>query len=571
MKTTEILFGGLAAALSLPLFSSCSSSCGNPTDAVAECQKDLPFEMSRVERPVIANSTYCITDFGGVGDGMADNTAAFACAMREVSALGGGRIVVPGGVWLTGPITFESGIDLHLTEGAVVLFSDDYDAYPIIETTFEGLDTRRCMSPLNADGKTNIAITGQGTFDGNGGAWRWVKKGKLTGAQWKELQARGGCTNEKGDVWFPTEAVRAAYERADMNVVRGLQTDEEWAAVRDYLRPVLLSFRRCKNVLLEGVCFKNSPAWNLHPYRCENIIINDVFVVNPWYSQNGDGLDLECCKNAVIVNSRFDVGDDAICVKSGKDEDGRRWGIPCENVVVRGCAVYHGHGGFVVGSEMSGGVKNVSVRDCMFLGTDVGLRFKSTRGRGGVVENIYIDNINMIDIPTDCLLFDLYYSGKSASEVLAEGGAEPAAEVIPAVTEETPCFRNIFISRVNCRGARRAMYFNGLPEMPLTNVNVSDSHIKAKLGVEINESDGVTLTDTRLDVAEGYALTAHNVRNLIVSGVEHEGTPRGVKVDGTRTDAVSIVSTSIARAENDIPVSSAQVSIVADSYQAKSN
>lgn len=548
-----------ASAAGLLLMSACaeapkSYTCDTCPAVVETFTQSLPFEMPTISAPIFDNYAENITAFGGVGDGLFDNTEAFAKGMKSVSERGGGRLIVPRGVWSTGPITFENNVNLHLEEGAVIYFTDNFDAYPIIETSFEGLDTRRCMSPLNAEGKTNIAITGYGTIDGNGDAWRWVKKGKLTAGQWKALLAKGGCLNEKGDIWFPTEAVRDAYAMADMNVVRGLETDEQWQAIRDYLRPVLLSFRNCKNILLEGVCFQNSPAWNLHPLMCENIIINNVKVINPWYSQNGDGLDLESCKNALVVNSLFDVGDDAICIKSGKDEDGRRRGVPCENVVIDGCAVYHGHGGFVVGSEMSGGVKNISVRNCMFLGTDVGLRFKSTRGRGGVVENIHIENINMINIPTDCLLFDLYYSGKSASEVLADGDTQVVEEVIPAVTEETPCFKDIYINNVTCRGARRAMYFNGIPEMPITNINVSNSQISSEYGVELNESVGVKLENVQVTVDKGAALVVNNVKNLDVKNLEFTKAEAGAVIAGKRTENIRVISKSIAAAQNDLRV-----------------
>jgi polygalacturonase len=563
MKISKLLVAGFVAFATL--VSACTydpkSGLPNTDDDLAAYTGNLQFQLA-VSRPQFADRSVKITDFGGVGDGVTDNTAAFARAMQTLSQRGGGHLVVPGGVWYTGPITFEDNVDLHLEEGAIILFTENFDAYPIIETSFEGLDTRRCMSPLNAEGKTNIAITGFGTIDGNGDAWRWVKKSKLTDSQWQALLARGGCVNEAADIWFPTEAVRAAYEKADMNVVRGVESEEEWQALRDYLRPVLLSFRRCKNVLLEGVCFENSPAWNLHPFMCENIIINNVMVVNPWYSQNGDGLDLESCNNALIVNSKFDVGDDAICVKSGKDEDGRRRGVPCSNVVVDGCSVYHGHGGFVVGSEMSGGVQNVSVKNCTFLGTDVGLRFKSTRGRGGVVENIYIDNVQMINIPTECLLFDLYYSGKSASEMLAEGNDTPKDEVIPEVTEETPAFRNIYISRIACKNARRAMYFNGLPEMPITNINVTDARISSTLGVELCESDGVKLENVQVTVAEGPALSLTNVKNLVATGFEFDGAAdQGLTVAGERAGEVTISSKSIAAAPKTIAVDEALVKI----------
>ena len=211
---------------------------------------------------------------------------------------------------------------------------------------------------------------------------------------------------------------------------------------------------------------------------CENIIIDQVLARNPSYAQNGDALDLESCKNALIVNSRFDAGDDGICIKSGKDADGRRRGVPCENVVVDGCTVFAGHGGFVVGSEMSGGVKNFKVQNCQFLGTDVGLRFKSTRGRGGIVENIFIDNISMMDIKTDAITFNMYYGGKSVAEMLADGDTPDNTTKMP-VDETTPIFRNINIQNVNCSGAGRAMEFNGLPEMPMDNISLKNITIRA--------------------------------------------------------------------------------------------
>jgi polygalacturonase len=274
-----------------------------------------------------------------------------------------------------------------------------------------------------------------------------------------------------------------------MNVPKA-ETEEEWLAIRRFLRPVMVSLVNCKNVLLEGVIFQNSPAWNLHPLMCENIILDNLLVRNPAYAQNGDALDLESCTNAPIVNSRFDAGDDGICIKSGKDADGRRRGIPCANVVVDGCTVFAGHGGFVVGSEMSGGVKNIMVRQCQFLGTDVGLRFKSTRGRGGIVENIYVDGVSMTDIKTDALTFNMYYGGKSVAEMLADGD-NPDNQTKAPVTEETPIFRNINIQNVICHGAGRAMEFNGLPEMPIDRITLKDITIRAKKDAEFHNCKNI--------------------------------------------------------------------------------
>lgn len=220
-----------------------------------------------------------------------------------------------------------------------------------------------------------------------------------------------------------------------------------------------------------------------------DIIVHNIAVRCPWYAKNGDGIDIESCTNLLLTDSWFDVGDDAICIKSGKDEEGRRRGIPASNIIVDNCVCYHGHGGFVVGSEMSGGVKNIAVSNCRFSGTDVGLRFKSKRGRGGVVENIYIKNIMMNDIVSEALLFDLFY-GKRVSVKLPEQDEDMIAF---DADETTPQFKDIYISQVTCHGAKRAMLFNGLPEMNVRNVFIEDCHIYADEGAKIHEATNVNL------------------------------------------------------------------------------
>ena len=452
-----------------------ADKAGNP---YAKYTEKLPFPMPDVTAPVIPDNQVNIKDFGGVGDGITLNTEAFAKAIDALSKKGGGKLVVPQGVWHTGPIVLKSHINLHLNAGAVILFAADETLYPFINTSFEGLDTRRCQSPLSANGATDISITGKGVIDGNGQYWRPVKKAKVTEAHWKSLLAIPGSQEMKPGYWVPSAGYAKGEQGANMNVPNA-KTEAEWNAIKRFVRPVMVSLVKCKNVHLKGVIFQNSPAWNLHPLMCENVIIEDVLVRNPSYAQNGDALDLESCKNALIINSRFDAGDDGICIKSGKDADGRRRGIPCENVVVKGCTVFAGHGGFVVGSEMSGGVKNILVDQCQFLGTDVGLRFKSTRGRGGIVEKIYIKNISMTDIKTDAITFNMYYGGKSVAEMLADGD-NPDNVTKMSVTEETPIFRHIDIKNIICNGAGRAMEFNGLPEMPIDDISLNDITILAK-------------------------------------------------------------------------------------------
>ena len=299
------------------LFISCAEKINEKGYKYDYLYEDLPFEMPKVMIPEFPDNRVSIMDFGGKPDGITLNTEAFEKAMQSLSEKGGGTLIVPKGVWFTGPIVFKSNINLHLDKGALILFSPDFDLYPLVNTVFEGLDTRRCQSPISGRNLENIAITGEGSIKGSGEAWRPLKKAKLRKAIGKS-GSFGGVV--KGDGWYPSEGALKGAEMSDMNVPVSNLSEEEWLEIKDFLRPVMVNFVECKNVYLQGVLFENSPAWNIHPLMCENVIIDGIFVRNPAYAQNGDGLDLESCVNSIIVNSLFDVGDDGICIKSGKDE-----------------------------------------------------------------------------------------------------------------------------------------------------------------------------------------------------------------------------------------------------------
>lgn len=500
----------ILTAGALLLVSSCGKQGG---DEFAYLYENLPFKMERVARPVIPDLRVSVKDFGGVGDGVTLNTEAFAKAMKHLSDKGGGHLDVPAGIWLTGPIEILSNCDLHVTPNAVIIFDPDRDLYPIIQTVFEGLDTRRCESPVHAESARNISITGGGVLDGSGEAWRMVKKSKLTDGEWRKLVASGGIVSRDGRIWYPDEGFEKATMFSNMNVPSADLTEEQWNEIKSFLRPNMVSLRNCENVLLEDCSFQNSPCWNVHPLMCKNLIVNRVNIRNPYYSQNGDAIDVDSCENVLITNSTFDAGDDGICIKSGKDADGRRRARPCKNLIVDNCTVFHGHGGFTVGSEMSGGVENIKVSNCRFLGTDVGLRFKSTRGRGGVVKNIYISDIYMKDIVADAILFDLFYGGKSAVEAAAEKDETINVPAVP-VDETTPEFRDIYINNVCCNGASRAMLFNGLPEMPVTNINVSDCTITADEGITLRNSQDITFKNVKCYPEKGDAITTLRVKNF---------------------------------------------------------
>lgn len=475
--------------------------------------QNQPFSMPKVQIPTFPKRTVSIGDFGGVGDGRTLNTRAFAKAMENLSSKGGGTLNVPFGIWVTGPIVFKSNIQLHLDKGAIILFTTDFDAYPLVKASYEGVDTYRCQSPISGKNLENVAITGEGVINGSGEVWRPLKKAKVTADYWKKVVSSGGVLKNP-DYWFPSQKSLNGELMSEKQMLNKNMTDEQWNSIKDYLRPVMVSFTECKNVYLQGVLFENSPSWAIHPLLCENLTVDHIFVRNPLFAQNGDGIDVESCKNVIITRSTFDVGDDAICLKSGKDESGRKRGRPTENVVVENCTVFKGHGGFVVGSEMSGGVRNIFVSNCKFMGTDVGLRFKSNRGRGGVVENIYIDNISMNDIVTDAFLFDLYYGGKSASESLEDGDDNLQNNDMQSVDETTPVFRNIFVKNIVSRNSRRAMFFNGLPEMNITNIHLENAQFTSEWGASLTESDGIIFKNVSIYPLKGEKLILKNVKNF---------------------------------------------------------
>ena len=468
------------------------AACCNSGDTMDALYEGLPFDMPRVQAPDIPSRSVNLLDFGGVPDGKTLNTKAFADAIEALVQKGGGRLEVPSGVWRTGPIGLQSHIELNVCKDAVIVFDPDQSLYPIIDTNFEGLDVRRCLSPIHAEGATDIAITGGGIIDGSGEFWREVKKRKVSDDQWKEILKRGGVLSDDGKVWFPDEGYKKARATAGSLNYPDPSLDEN--EIKTFLRPVMVSLRNCERILLQDCTFQNSPCWNLHPLYCKDLIIKDITVRNPHYSANGDGIDIDACENVILTGSSFDVGDDAICIKSGKDADGRRHARKCRNLIISDCTVYHGHGGFVIGSEMSGGVENIKVSGCRFIGTDVGLRFKSTRGRGGLVKDIWCDHIYMKDIVAYGVIFNLYYAGVAATD-MAEGQLEPVVEV----DETTPEMRDIHFSDILCAGAGQAIYINGLPELPVSNISFANSNFTAGKPAEIHFATGITFDNVLIN------------------------------------------------------------------------
>ena len=450
------------------------------------------FELPLVSTTVFKKDTFNIISYGAVSSSNTLNTGAIQQAIDMASKQGGGMVLVPSGFWLTGPIKLLSNVNLHISSGAVLQFSNKPKDYPLVRTNWEGVDAIRAQSPISAKGQRNIAITGSGIIDGAGEAWRPVKKGKLTAGEWDKMIHSGGVLDSKKETWYPTEGALKASTMDRPGVIAAGFTEANTEEIKEFLRPNMISLRECEQVLLEGVTFQNSPAWNIHPLLCKHLTVENIHVKNPWFAQNGDGIDIESCEFVSVRNSKFDVGDDGICLKSGKDAEGRKRGRPSAHILIENCIVFHGHGGVVVGSEMSGGVHDLFVNNCQFLDTDVGLRFKTMRGRGGVVENVFIRDISMKNIAGEAILFDMYYQGKDPVSTFGNGGETPKIELVP-VNEGTPQFKNIFIDNVIAKGAETGLLIRGLPEMPIHHIELTNIDVESNQGYRVIEAKDITL------------------------------------------------------------------------------
>jgi len=467
--------------------------------------KKAPFNMPKVTQPTFKILQYNIIDFGATGNGKTLNTKAFKDAIEKCELNGGGVINVPKGVWLTGPIQLKSNINLHLEKDALIQFTTDHTQYPIIKSgsTSTSFTT---ASPIYAYDAENIAITGDGTIDGAGESWRPVKKNKVAPSVWNEINKTGILSND-GKIWWPSkEAMMGEDYLKKIKLEKSLLTESDYLPARDFLRPYMVYFVGCKNILIEGVTLKNSPKFIFYPNKCTNLTISGVNVFNDWWAQNGDGIDISACKNVIVYNTTVSVGDDGICMKSSGKNDGSGE-ANLENIIIAECTVYRAHGGFVIGSNTDGGMKNIFVSDCNFIGSDIGIRVKSNAGRGGKVQNVYCDNITMSNIVNEAITFDTYYE-----DVVA--GKE---KVITTAKDKIPEFTNFYLSNITCTGANTGIYMNGLPEMPVHNIHFDNVNITAKKGFIANYAEDIDCSKIKLNTNKPlYKLD--NTKNI--TGIE---------------------------------------------------
>ena len=436
-----------------------------------------PVAMRQAQQPVIPDYTVNLKDFGGVGDGLTLNTDAFEKAISQLNKRGGGHLVVPDGVWLTGLISLKDNIDLHLERNAVIMATPDRTLH------FKengGVKEKKCTPLISASKRKNISITGEGVIDGNGAVWRPVKRSKVSDVEWKEFTAMGGTEKEGGKLWFPFNL------KHQPNIAATPEAQEA-------LRTHLIRLTDCDRVLVSGVTIQNSPKFHLIPTRCTNVIVDGVTIRCPWNAQNGDALDISCCRQVLIVNNVIDAGDDGICMKGGAGKKAEPDG-PCEDILIQDNTVYHAHGGFVIGSEFSNGMKNIVVRRNRFSGTDTGLRFKSGAGRGGKTAGIYVSDIMMTDIKGEAIIFECTYADKKYSVKDEKGNT-----AVPAGAEYVPEWSDIHISNVVCRGAKTAISAHGLPGYKCLNAITIDksTFFYTEKDKDIDADAGVKITDCK--------------------------------------------------------------------------
>ena len=431
----------------------------------------VPAILARIRRPLFPKRDFEITRYGAVADGAKDCTSAISQAIDACTKAGGGRVVVPSGVFLSGPVHLKSNVDLHIAGGATLRFVRDPKRYlPLIYTRWEGLECLNYSAFIYSDGQDNIAITGEGTLDGNCDCEHWWPWKGRTNCGWSK-----GQPNQDG-------ARNALNEMGQKDVPLSQRRFGEGS----YLRPNFIEPVRGKNVLIEGVTITNSPMFEIHPVFCTNVTVRNVKIVS--HGPNNDGCDPDSCQDVLIENTLFDTGDDCIAIKSGRNRDGRRVGIPSENIVIRGCTMKDGHGALTIGSEMSGGVRNVFAENCQLdsPNLDQALRFKTNAMRGGAIENIFFRDIRIGQIAHAVLQIDFNYE---------EGPAGP----------EHPLVRNIEVRNVTCKKAERALDVRGFPDAQIRNLRLEAVNVGTAVEPNIVENveglglANVTVNGKRID------------------------------------------------------------------------
>ena len=441
-KNTQCFPGRCAILLLLFLALCVSSLSAQELPGISEQDgwDQLPIILSRIIPPAFPEKDFLIADFGAKGDGQTDCSGAFESAIAACNEAGGGRIVVQDGVFLTGPIHLKSNVNLHVKKDATILFSNDLKNYlPLVRTRFEGVECMNYSPFIYAFGQHNIAITGDGTLDGQADStvwWPWTGSRRFG---WKEADPSQNADRD------------ALFQMGE----NGVPVGERIFGEGHYLRVNFIQPYQCKNVLIDGITILRSPMWEINPVLCENVTVQNVTIAS--HGPNNDGCNPESSKDVLIRNCLFDTGDDCIAIKSGRNGDGRRVNVASENIIVQGCTMRDGHGGVVVGSEISGSCRNVFAEDCIMDSPHLerALRIKTNSMRGGVVENIYMRNVTVGQVSDAVIRVFFHYQ---------EGD----------VGQHTPIVRNIYVSNVTSQKSRYALLLDGYERSPIDNINLTN-------------------------------------------------------------------------------------------------
>lgn len=429
--------------------------------------------LARIKPPAFRNQDFDIRKFGAVSGGEKPATDAIRAAIKACSQAGGGRVVVPPGVFVTGAVHLESNVNLHISKDATLKFSRDPKDYPIVFTRFESTECMNFSPFIYAWEKQNLAITGSGTLDGQADAEHWWLMRKQQPAR----GANGG----------PEDDRKRVVEMGNKNV----PVRDRVFGMGHSLRPNFVQPYRCQNVLLEDFTMINSPMWELNPVLCKNVTVRNVTIDS--HGPNNDGCDPECCDDVLITNCVFSTGDDCIAIKSGRNVDGRRVNVPCSNVVIQNCLMKDGHGGVSIGSEVSGGIKNVFIDHCQMSSPHLerGLRIKTNSYRGGVIENIHFSNITIGEVAQAAVEVDFFYE---------EGKGGPFK----------PDVKNIFVSNVTSKKSKYGIFLRGFPDAPITGVNIS--HCKFDNAANGNLFQDVAAVNLQDVLVNGKPVTSNEAR-----------------------------------------------------------
>jgi polygalacturonase len=443
-----------------------------------------PFGLLQVTKPTFPDREFDIRSFGAKEGGIVKNTDVFNEAIKRATTMGGGTIIVPEGKWLTGAIHLDNNINLHLEKGAELLFSHDFKDYlPVVFSRHEDLECYKYSAFIYAEGKTNIAITGEGVLNGQGNVWWDFKKSK------KNIEQ---ILNEMAVNDVPVEK----------RIFDGTNGKE--------LRPAFFQPMNCSNVLVEGVTFLYGAFWTITPTYCQNVIVRKVHIVTEGsygHTPNGDGVDPSSCKNVLIEDCEFDTGDDCVAIKAGRDRDGLRVNKPTENIVIRNCRGLRGHGGIVIGSETSGSIRNIYAVNNQFSGTDRIVRIKTARGRGGIIENMWFSDLIGENIVMEALHINMLYTGERL----------PAQPVVSS----TPSIRNIHFENIQCRsGKSYAIEILGLPEMPVKTVTFSNIVATTEKGINIADANDVSIMNSNFTTSTIPAINILESQNVTIDSSE---------------------------------------------------